>query len=68
MGRTITPWGRECKAQMILNDISLNELSKKTKFSKNYLSAIINGRVAVPDETIKKVSAALGVSLKQTIG
>jgi len=68
LGRTITPWGRECKSQMILKDISLQELADKTGLSRNYVSAIINSRVAVPEETIAKISTALDIKTKQMVG
>lgn len=59
MSKTITLWGKECKKQMIEHDITLKELSKRTGYTNTYLSAIINGRVIVPDETIKKITYSL---------
>ncbi len=62
MGKTITSWGRQCKAQMVIKNLSLEELSVSIGLSRTYISAIINGRVAAPDETVKKISKALGVA------
>ena len=61
MSRNITPWGRQCKAQMILQGITLKELSKKVGLSHTYVSAVINGRVMVPEETTDKISKALNI-------
>lgn len=63
MSKTITPWGRKCKAQLALKGITLSGLSDATGLSRTYLSSIINGRVTVPDETIDKINKAL--DLKQ---
>lgn len=59
MGKTITPWGKQCKAQMTLMDLSLTALSEKVELSPNYVSAIINGRVIPPVETLDKINQAL---------
>lgn len=63
MSKTITVWGKMCKTQMIMKNISLGELAEATGLSRNYVSAIINGRIIVPDETRKKISDKLDVSL-----
>lgn len=61
MGKTITPWGKQCRAQMMLQGMTLRELSEAVGLSYSYVSAIINGRVVVPEETIEKINIALGV-------
>lgn len=61
MSKSITPWGRQCKAQMILKNLTLEELSASAGFSKTYISAIINGRIVAPDETVQKINAALEI-------
>lgn len=61
MGKTITQWGKQCKAQMILQGFSLKELSKAVGLSPTYVSAIINGRIIAPQETVEKVNKALQV-------
>lgn len=61
--RKLSPWCRQCKAQMILLDKTLDSLSRETSLSKSYISAIINGRVVVPDETIQLISSALKVDM-----
>lgn len=59
--RELSPWGMECKIQMLSQRKSLADLSKATKFSRTYISSIINGRIVAPEETIKVISKALDV-------
>lgn len=61
--RELSPWGKQCKVQMLVLDKNLDLLSKETKLSRSYISAIINGRVIVPDETVKAISDALKVDM-----
>lgn len=61
MGKIISPWGRKCKAQMIILGFSLKELAEAVELSPTYVSSIINGRMAAPEETVKKISKALQV-------
>ncbi len=68
MSKTITPWGRQCKAQLAFKGITLSKLSDDTGLSKTYLSAIINGRVVVPNETKDKISQALGLQQESGSG
>ena len=63
MKKELSPWGRQCKVQMLVFGKSLEQLSRETNFCKTYLSAVINGRVIVPDETIKVISDALEVDM-----
>lgn len=63
MSKTITAWGRRCKAQMILLPKSLTELAKEVGYSETYVSSIINGRVVVPAETAEKITSALNVEI-----
>ncbi len=61
--RELSPWGRQCKAQMILLDKTLDSLGRETGLSRSYISAIINGRVVVPEETVQLISNALKVDM-----
>lgn len=62
MGRTtITPWGKLCKSQMLMKDITLKELSAQVGLTHTYVSAIINGRIVTPEENIEKINQALGI-------
>lgn len=61
MSKAISQWGKKCKIQMIEMNKSLSDLSTETGLSRTYISAIINGRMIVPDETKQKISDALDV-------
>lgn len=61
MKRNISPWGKQCKIQMISLGKSLADLSRETGLSRTYISAIINGRIVVPEETKCKISKSLSV-------
>lgn len=63
MKKELSPWGKQCKIQMVALGKSLTDLSKETKLSRTYISAIINGRVTVPDETAQTISNALQVDM-----
>lgn len=63
MGKTISQWGRKCKAQMIILDFSLKDLAESVDLSPTYVSSIINGRMIAPEETVEKISRALQVDL-----
>ena len=67
MGKSITPWGRMCKAQMALLNMSLSDVAEKCGFSRCYVSAVINGRVIVPEETRQKIGAVLKVGNPQSV-
>lgn len=64
MKRELSPWGKQCKVQMVVLGKGLEQLSKETNFSKTYISSIINGRIVVPDETVKAISNALQVDME----
>lgn len=61
MSKTITPWGKQCKVQMMLLGLSLKDLSKMVGLTYTYVSAIINGRIIAPDETVAKINKALQI-------
>lgn len=62
MSKNITQWGKECKKQMIENGITLKKLGEHTGYTNTYLSAIINGRVIAPDETLNKINKVLEIN------
>ena len=61
--KELSMWGRSCKAQLIMMGKSLKEVSEETGLSVNYISAIINERIVVPEETIEKISKCLQVDV-----
>lgn len=66
MNKTISPWGKMCKIQMFTLGISLKELAEQAGLSKTYVSAIINGRVIAPNETVNKINKALNIPSHDT--
>lgn len=62
MGKNMSPWGRKCKVRMLEMGKTLEDISRDTGLSRTYISAIINGRISVPKETIEKISIALKVN------
>lgn len=63
MRKALSPWGRQCKAQMVILGKSLTDLSQETKLSRTYISSIINGRMVAPDDTVKLICNALEVDM-----
>ena len=63
MKKKLSPWGQQCKVQMLVLGKTLEDLSTATQLSRTYISAIINGRIIVPEETIKKISNELDVDM-----
>lgn len=61
--RELSPWGRQCKVQMVVLDKTLSDLSAETNLSKTYISSIINGRMIPPEDTIRAISNALEVDV-----
>lgn len=59
--RELSPWGRQCKVQMVVLGKTLSDLSAETKLSKTYISSTINGRMIPPEDTIRTISNALEV-------
>ena len=63
MGKNMTPWGRQCKIQMAAMGLSLIDLADSVGLSNTYVSAIINGRIIAPPETVEKINKALRIKM-----
>lgn len=61
MERKLSNWCKEAKIQMIRKDISVQQLADAIGMSRQYASAITNGRV-IAEPAIKKISDYLGIS------
>lgn len=48
---------------MLILGKSLADISNDTNYSRTYISAIINGRIVAPQETVKAISKALNVDI-----
>ena len=62
MGKNISPWGIQCKQQMLAKRMKLKDLSQETGLSVPYLSTIINGRVVAPPATIQRINSILEIN------
>ena len=60
----LSPWGKQCKVQMLVLGKTLEDLSQETQLSRTYISSIINGRTIVPAKTMKAISDALEVDMR----
>lgn len=67
MKRELTPWGKQCKMQMVALDKTLADLSSETSLSRTYISGIINGRIIPPDETKQSISRALDIDTGMSV-
>lgn len=61
MGRKLPKWCKEAKIQMIKLDLSTPELADAIGISRQYASAVINGKVYALS-AIKRISSYLGIS------
>lgn len=61
--KALSPWTKQCKAQMVILGKSLSDLSRETSLSRTYISSIINERISVPDETVRLICDALEVNM-----
>lgn len=66
MKKELSPWGKQCKMQMVALDKSLTDISNETGLSRQYISSIINGRVIPPADTLHTISKALNVDIALT--
>lgn len=61
MERKLPNWCKEAKITMVRMDITVPELAKAVGMTRQYVSAVVNGRVVSPT-AIKKISDYLGIS------
>lgn len=60
MKRILTPWCKEVKKAMIDKDMEVADLAEKTGKTRQYISAVINGR-AVAQPIMQEISDILNV-------
>lgn len=61
MERRLPNWCKEAKIQMVCKDISVPQLAQAIGVTRQYASAVVNGRV-IAEPVIKKISDYLGIS------
>ena len=60
MGKVLSPWCKQVKIAMIELDLTVGELAKKIGKSREYTSAVINGRVYA-EPMVKAISDVLNI-------
>lgn len=61
MKRKLSPWCKSVKIKMIELDMSVSELAKAAYLTREYTSAIINGRV-ISEPASKAISDVLNIT------
>lgn len=60
MGKALSPWCKRAKCELIRRDMTTTELAKIIGKSREYTSAVVNGRVyAAP--VVKAISDVLNI-------
>lgn len=60
MAKMLTPWCKAAKIAMVEQDMTVNILAQKCGFTREWTSAVVNGR-AYSDSAVKKISDALNI-------
>lgn len=61
MARVLSPWCKQAKIRLIELDMTVAELASKVGFTREYTSAIVNGR-AFSEPAIKAISDVLNIA------
>lgn len=60
MVKPLSPWCKSAKKAMIDKDLSIQDLAKSIGFTREYVSAIVNGR-QYSTEAVNKISQYLEI-------
>lgn len=60
MGKVLSPWCKRAKIEMIVRDLTVNELSNLIGRSREYTSSVINGR-AYSTPAVQAISDVLNI-------
>jgi len=61
MAKTLSPWCKQAKKELIDRDMTVEELAHDVGLSREYTSAIINGRV-YSGPAVKSISDRLNIA------
>ena len=64
MKKILSPWSKEVKKAMIDADLDTNDIAKKFRWTRQYVSSIINGRT-YQREAVTSISYYLGVDVPE---
>lgn len=65
MAKSLSPWCKDAKKAMIDKDLSVQDLAKGVGFTREYVSAIVNGRQYSTD-AINKISQYLEINTHES--
>lgn len=60
MARILSPWCKQVKKELIDRDMGVGELAKKIGRTREYTSAIVNGRI-YSEPAVKAISDVLNI-------
>lgn len=60
MKKVLSPWCKQAKCEMINHDLTVGELAEKIGKSREYTSAVLNGRVYA-EPVVKAISDVLNI-------
>ena len=61
MARVLSPWCKQAKIRLIELDLTVAELARKVGLTREYTSAIVNGRM-YSEPAIKAISDVLNIT------
>lgn len=60
MGKMLSPWCKRAKCELIHRDMSITQLAEAIGKSREYTSAVVNGRI-YSEPAIKAISDVLNI-------
>lgn len=60
MARVLSPWCKQAKIRLVQLDMTVAELADKVGLTREYTSAIVNGR-AYSEQAVKVISDVLNI-------
>lgn len=61
MGKVLSPWCKQAKCELIKRDMTVGELAQAIGKSREYTSAVVNGRI-YSEPAVKAISDVLNVT------
>ncbi len=61
MGKVLSPWCKQAKKELIDRDMTVSELAQAIGKSREYTSAVVNGRI-YSEPAVKAISDVLNIT------
>ena len=61
MAKSLSPWCKQVKKELIDRDMSVSELAEAIGKTREYTSAVVNGRI-YSEPAVKEISDALNIT------